>query len=134
MFLASNHPAFASLVAGLLLGICYLSLTTRNIRSLISVWVFTYLVILLAYLSGYFASLEAIKIDESHVDLIASHQLFGKILLLVYPPFAALIFFYNQKLARPILAVACLGLLVLGILASHYGGELVFEYGIGVKK
>lgn len=90
---------------------------------------------LLAVITGLMA--KPLDLGGPAVFVLESHETMGYVVLAFALVFAALKFYGHHKqtdrLLTPTIAVGLLGL-VFTIVAAHEGGELVYRYGVGVRR
>ncbi|MFH2056273.1 MAG: DUF2231 domain-containing protein [bacterium] len=90
----------------------------------------------LAVISGLIAKTATPLAGEIH-QVVESHETFGYGVLACTLVFAALKSWSyvtgRRKFAETLIGVGLIGLLLL-VLTSHEGGELVYEHGVGVKQ
>jgi len=90
----------------------------------------------LTYLSGYVGLEYANQSFEVPKEAISKHQLMGKLYLLSIVPTALFALLQIDNDARFVINAGRLFLLLsfaLVLVASFYGGELVFRYGAGIS-
>ncbi len=95
------------------------------------------LAVVVAFITGYWASETASQTFEIPPETIELHHLFGKLLLFAMVPCVGLKFVLQRaRFHIPWFRGMYLGLLLVNvalvILSGYYGGELVFRYGAGV--